>query len=130
MADDQGQEVSDGARKPKPPIPNVAGVWSGSIDDINGGFGELDMTIAQHNRAIRGVWETSFDDPAENESGVLTGTVIESSSVKVTLKPSARRTCKAHALGFIVGENEVAGNYTGFGCPRGFSDSGSFDIGR
>ena len=126
--DQSSDEVIDAA-KTKPIIPNEAGIWSGSIDDSNGGFGELDMTISQHNRVISGVWETSFDDPSFNESGVLTGTVL-ASSVKVVLKPSIRRTCKVRALGLILSENEVSGNYTGFGCPRGFSDSGSFDIGR
>lgn len=130
VVDDSSDQVNEAAKKPKPPIPNVAGIWSGSIDDSNGGFGELDMTISQHNRAIGGVWETFFDDPSFNESGVLTGTVVGSSSVKVTLKPSTRRACKARALGLIVSDSEVAGNYTSFGCPRGFSDSGSFDIAR
>lgn len=109
------------------PIPVVAGSWTGEVDDIFDGIGDLNLTVIETRRRLTGFWTLSFLDAGFAEGGELLGHVTPAGTVVVRLRrPGA---CAVRALGQVVSldpvNGEISGNY--LSCHH---DSGFFDITR
>lgn len=59
-------------------IPDVAGSYTGTLQDADSGPGTITLTIAQKGNHITGVWGTSYPN-GEGNGGRLTGTVSRTS---------------------------------------------------
>ncbi|MGO9606431.1 MAG: hypothetical protein ACLQAT_24080 [Candidatus Binataceae bacterium] len=107
-------------------IPDVAGTYTGAIDDSVGGQGTLNLTVEQNGKHITGVWSTTYPEPGyEGLSGTLTGTV-STTDIRATLKSTIRR-CHYLAIATIA-STSFQGTFTGIHCPE--DDSGTFVINK
>lgn len=85
-------------------VPNVAGAYSGTIDDSNG-TGTLMVTLTQQRAHIEGTWSSSYSD-GSGDSGAVIGTVKQK-VVEIQFLSSTPK-CKLHGVAAI-GSNSLKG---------------------
>lgn len=120
-ADDAAQDDSGGDVVPlkKTPPPNVAGPWSGPIEDNDLGRGTISLEVNQKGGNLSGTWSDTL-----GLSGTFKGK-IKGDAITATLKEKGAK-CKGKWVGTLVTPDEVTGTYSIFGCK--VSDGGTFDI--
>jgi hypothetical protein len=116
--------ADDAASTQSPTLPNVAGTYSGSIEDHRFGNGTISATISQGGTSggvLSGSWST---DVGGGITSSLKGKVLANSSVTLRLK--VRGACHLVAHGTFENGDEIVGVYHASGC--GGADHGHFDM--
>ncbi len=103
-------------------VPDISGVYSGTVNDHLSGSGSADATISQTNNSLTGTFNTFFN------SGTLKGKVQANS--KVHMRLTVGGGCGANFKGTFKNGNEITGNYHVTGCKKGNGDRGTLDIFR
>jgi hypothetical protein len=85
-------------------VPNVAGNYSGTIEDSNG-TGTLMVTLTQHRAHIEGNWTSSYTN-GPSDSGSVTG-IVKQKAVKIQLLNSNPK-CKLQGT-VRIGSNSLEG---------------------
>jgi hypothetical protein len=85
-------------------VPNVAGDYSGNIDDSNG-TDTLMVALTQQRTHIEGAWSSSYSD-GSGDNGAVIGTVKQK-VVQIQLLSSTPK-CKLHGLA-VIGSNSRKG---------------------
>ena len=106
LADDQTEEVAPDyvCKCQFKKVPNIAGDYSGTIDDSNG-TGTLTVTLNQHRAHIDGTWSSSYSGGA-GDSGAVIG-IVKQKVVQIQLLTSDSK-CKLHGVAKI-GSNSLDG---------------------
>jgi len=112
--------MSDDAANAQPDtVPNVAGSYSGTLEDHRFGMGDITADIVQNGSKLSGNWSSDFGGP-----GTIKGSVKASGAVKARLK--IKGGCGVSIKGVFQGGDEIVGTYKVTGC--GKSDGGTFDM--
>jgi hypothetical protein len=121
-----------GANSAKPssvPVTNVAGNWTGTVSSATAGsqvgVGTFHATFVQDEASLSGSWNVSYSDPANNNSGELTG-IITGTSVTLTLSSGVATACPFSATATLSGETAMSGTYSTFNCA--VADGGQLNI--
>lgn len=104
-----------------PVVPNVAGTWTGTVNDAVTGQGTVRLTITQSGSSLAGTWATTYAIVSKNNSGSLTGTAT-STNVTATLIPTSPTACPFTAVASRNG-NAMSGTYATFNCAMAVSGS-------
>jgi hypothetical protein len=107
--------------------PDVAGTWSGVINDSRAGGGTLTVVFDQTDCALAGQWQTAYANPASNGSGTVSGTA-EQTTVSFTLLTQAPGACGYQVNGTLQGTNEIQGTFSTVG--NNCASTGSLDVTR
>jgi|HubBroStandDraft_6_1064221.scaffolds.fasta_scaffold235791_2 hypothetical protein len=116
--DSSGDSSSADDSESKSSPPNVAGTYSGTIEDHRFGAGTISATISQNGSKLSGPWSSSFG------SGTLKGKVSSKGTISARLK--LKGGCGLNMHGTFENGDEIAGVYTVTGC--GKADHGTFDM--
>ena len=108
-------------------VPNLAGVWTGTLQDNIAGTGSILLTIGQHDTQLTGTWQSTFPDPSNNSSGDLSGTVNEP-SLALVLSAANSKDCSFTVSAHIDDDHHFSGTYTPFNCSR--PQGGNLDVTR
>jgi hypothetical protein len=104
-----------------PPIPNIAGSWSGTVSVTPTLRGTLQLSLAQAQsdpvfpdarttNLLTGTWSTAFSDTAGNASGIVAGIVSSDSAVSATLQPGATQgTCSLQVSATLTSASSMSG---------------------
>jgi hypothetical protein len=116
---DNGNEIEPDK---KAPPPNIAGAWSGSIDDNDAGTGSLSLDVTQKNSKINGEFDCYFG------SGSFSGSINSAGVIKFTakLEGSCKGTCHLQVNASLPHPTEMSGTYKVQGCKHAKGDSGTF----
>ena len=118
--DNSGSDASSTAEPETKSPPNVAGTYSGTIDDHQDGSGPMTMTINQNGKKLTGNFTTFFN------SGTIKGSVSTTGKVHARLKVGG--TCGASFHGTFENGDEIVGVYNVSGCrPKDNGDHGTID---
>jgi len=111
------------------PVTNVAGNWAGTVSSATAGsqvgVGTFHATFVQDEGSLSGSWNVSYSDPANNNSGELTG-IITGASVTLTLSSGVATACPFSAPATLSGETVMSGTYSTFNCA--VADGGQLTI--
>jgi hypothetical protein len=114
---------------PSPPVTNVAGNWAGTVASATSpnqtGVGAFHATLVQDESSLSGSWTVTYSDPANNNSGELTG-IVTGSSVTLTLSSAQAGACPFSATATLNGATVMNGTYSTFNCT--VADGGPFNI--
>lgn len=106
-------------------IPDVAGLYNGTLVDALSGPGTIALNIQQDGKKITGFWNTFYPNNT-TAGGPLTGTVSKT-AIRAKLTTDYNR-CFYHVV-VSIRPDEFRGTFvTTRGCPE--EDSGSFTIPR
>ena len=108
-------------------VPNLAGVWTGTLQDNFVGTGSILLTIGQHDTQLTGTWQSTFPDPSNNNGGDLSGTVNEP-SLALVLSAANSKDCSFTVSAHIDDDHHFSGTYTPFNCSR--PQGGNLDVTR
>jgi hypothetical protein len=112
--------MSDDAANSQPDsVPNVAGSYTGTLEDRRFGAGEISADVVQNGSKLSGTWDATFGGP-----GTIKGSVKSSGKVHARLK--IKGGCGVTIKGVFQGGDEIVGTYKVTGC--GKSDGGTFDM--
>jgi hypothetical protein len=124
---DRGEATSgpeDGsaeAGKTKMPPPDIAGDWSGELNDLDLGVDGVTVTIKQKGTKLKGSWNSDFG------YGGISGTIDSSGILKLDMKDGG--SCHLSAVGILVGSNEISATYKVKNCDKYVrGDHGTLDI--
>ena len=109
--------------------PNLAGTWTGTIQDSVAGFGTLLLTISQTDTQLTGTWQSTFPNPTNNNGGTLSGTVGDP-AIALVLATSRSQACSLTVAATLDEDNDnhFTGTYASFNCA--LAQSGSLDVRR
>ena len=114
-----------------PSVTNVAGNWTGTVASATAGnqagVCTFHATFVQDESSLSGSWNVSYPDPANNNSGELTG-IITGASVTLTLSSGIPTACPFSATASLNGATAMNGTYSTFNCT--VADGGQFNITR
>ena len=99
--------------------PNIAGTYRGTVQDSVAGTGTIVTTIAQNDESLTGTFQTTFSNPANNNSGSVSGR-INGSSVSLVVTPSNPTSCPFNVTANVNGAT-IQGTYAAFNCSRAVS---------
>ena len=123
MAQPDDGVVSDS----KAPPAQMAGTWTGPIDDVKNGEGTLTLDLTQINSAVGGTF--SIDSPTENNpSGTVKG---DAKGEKVKLELTAtnqNHACEVRLTGKVLSLDEYKGSYKSIIDSRHCKAKGTFDV--
>jgi hypothetical protein len=112
-----------------PAATNVAGNWAGTVASATSGnqagTGAFHATFVQDESSLSGSWAVTYPDPANNNSGELTG-IISGTSVTLTLSSTVPTACPFSATATLSGATAMSGTYSTFNCT--VADGGPFNI--
>jgi hypothetical protein len=116
---DNGSEIEPDK---KAPPPDIAGTWSGSIDDDDGGPASLTLDVTQKNTKINGGFDCDFG------SGSFSGSINSAGVIKFTakLERSCKGTCHLQLNASLPHPAEMSGTYKVQGCKHAKGDTGTF----
>jgi uncharacterized protein (DUF2147 family) len=114
---DSSSEADDSESKSKTPPPDIAGTYTGTIDDHKEGSGAFTMEITQTGGKLSGSFFDFFN------SGTISGTVTSKDKVKMRLKVSGK--CGATFHGEFEDGDQISGVYKVSGCK--ISDHGTIE---
>jgi hypothetical protein len=118
--DSSGDSSSADDSESKSTPPDVAGSYTGSIEDHRLGAGTITTMIDQNGSKLSGPVDTSFG------SGTMKGKVSSKGTISVRVK--LKGSCGLNMHGTFENGDEIAGVYTVTGC--GKADHGTFDVTR
>jgi hypothetical protein len=105
----------------------IGGNWAGTVTSSGRlaqvGVGTLRTSIGQNGGALSGTWTVSYTNPANNNSGSLTG-LVTGSSVTLTLTSSVPTACPFNVTATLSGSSSMSGTYATFNCT--VADGGQF----
>jgi hypothetical protein len=108
-----GAAACGSSTAPSTPV-NIEGTWKGTVSDSQLGTGTVTAIINQSNAAVTGTWAAVYANPANNNSGSLSGSV-DGSNVSILLKPSAVNSCGIQLTATSDGSS-MNGNYSTVQC--------------
>jgi hypothetical protein len=123
--DGGSSETDDAAAEPdkKAPPPNIAGEWTGNLEDsIFGGY-TIAFEIDQNGNKLSGQWSSAFDLAATTIKGSING----NGDLKLTMK-AGPKGCHLAAVGQLVTESEIMMTYRIVSCKGIKKDHGFFTI--
>jgi hypothetical protein len=101
---------------------NIAGQWSGSMNDDNLGAGDFSINFDQTNKRLTIGWSVNFASVMYQGAG--TG---RSNSKKVTFKLTSgsfeKKGCKAKFTSMFASGTQIQGNYKWSGCDKEFGEA-------
>lgn len=106
---------------------NIAGNWSGQVQDSVCGAGTLNASFQQSGCSFSGTIGIDFSGSSCDNSGSVTGDV-DGDSVSGIFSSSIPGACPFSFTGSVVSPSEIAGTYASFNCSEAVS--GTFDIFR
>jgi len=123
--DDGSSEADDAAAEPdkKAPPPNIAGEWSGELEDSIFGDYAIALEINQKGNKLSGQWSSAFDLAATTINGSING----NGDLKLKMK-AGPKGCRLVAVGQLVTETEIMMTYKVVSCKGIKKDHGFFDI--
>jgi hypothetical protein len=109
--------------------PTLTGTWTGTVQDSLAGTGTALFTFSQTGTNVNGTWQFTFQNPANNSGGNLSGTAGDP-EIALTLFAAPSQTCSfTVAANFDEDDNDhFTGTYTAFNCT--ILPSGSLDVHR
>ena len=105
--------------------PDIAGPWSGTINDSAAGSGRLSVSFDQSQCSLGGSWQTAFAAPDASGSGTVTGDA-DGSSVSFTLVTKTPGACGYQATGALQGSDEISASFATVGS--NCASNGNLDI--
>lgn len=106
--------------------PDLAGNWSGTVDDDVCGPGTVALTISQNGCAVGGTWSSSFANSDCNNGGSISGDA-DGGALDGELIPGDPDNCTLDVAGAVsAGDDQVSGTYATIDCTQ--SGGGSFTI--
>ncbi len=120
------------------PPANLAGSWTGGLFATASGTGALRLTLTQqllsllppgkgYEVDLRGTWSTSFPNPANDDSGTVSGSAW-SASVGVELTLTDSGGCAFALTGTRTGVPAMSGSFRTKSCA--VADSGTFGVSK
>src|SRR5262245_3873939 len=107
--------------------PNLAGTWTGTLQDNFAGTGAIVLSIGQHDTQLAGTWQSAFPDSSNNNGGNLSGTVGDP-EIALVLSASRPGACSFTVAATLDGDHHFSGTYSAFDCAR--PQGGSLDVTR
>lgn len=119
--------VACGSKTPTgPSATTVAGTWTGALSDNTIGPGSLRFTLNQSGSTVTGTWQSTWVNPANNNSGSLTGS-SSGTGFSATMTPSVPTSCPFTATATLnSAKTQMTGTYAAFNCS--VVSSGSFTV--
>jgi hypothetical protein len=115
------EEGSTETGKTKTPPPDIAGDWSGELNDLDLGVDGVTVTIKQKGTKLKGSWNSDFG------YGGISGTINSSGILKLYMKDGGG--CHLSAVGMLVESNEISATYQVKNCAKDVKgDHGTLDI--
>jgi hypothetical protein len=115
------------AKSSTAPAPaEIAGSWTGPVNDGIQGSGTLSFSLAQTGDSVTGTWSIAYANPAADISGLAAGDV-NGSTISILLRPSNPPTCQYgpfEIAATVTGRSVISGSYSSVQCGSG--DSGTF----
>ena len=116
----ESDEDSTEPEKAKTP-PDVAGDWSGELDDVEQGTHPFSLVVNQTGKKLSGTWNGEIGE------GAFKGSINGEGEVKA--KFTIEKGCHLKAVGMLVAPDEISGSYKVQNCGKTFKhDHGTFDI--
>ena len=106
---------------------NLAGTWTGTVQDNIAGVGTILFTFSQSDAKVTGTWQSTFAESANNNGGTLSGTVGDP-AIALVLTSTRSQACSFTVAANRDDENHFTGTYAAFDCAR--IESGSLDVTR
>jgi hypothetical protein len=114
-------EGSTEAGKTKTPPPDIAGDWSGELNDLDLGVDGVTLTIKQKGTKLKGSWNSDFG------YGGISGTINRSGILKLDMKDGGG--CHLSAVGMLVESNDISATYLVKNCAKDVKgDHGTLEI--
>jgi hypothetical protein len=104
----------------------IAGSWTGPVNDAIQGTGTLSFSLAQTGDSVTGTWSITYADSTADVSGRAAGDV-NGSTISILLRPSNPPTCQYgpfEIAASVTGPSAISGTYSSVQCGNG--DSGTF----
>ncbi len=121
-------EPSQSPTADKAPPLDVAGMWSGPIDDNKAGEGTMELDFTQKGETVGGTWSFEFPDTGYSGEGALTGKVT-STSLKFKFHPDGtKKSCHGIFASTSATSSSIAGKYHAAGCSDGNNEKGSMTV--
>lgn len=108
-------------------VVNIAGAYGGTLADNVAGTGTFTVTISQNGTSLSGTWAVSFSDRRLNNSGTITGVLVNATTAQLYLNPSVAGGCVYSATAVVDGR-QMKGTYATQNC--GIANGGSFTAAR
>ena len=112
--------------------PLLNGGFGGTMQDSLAGSGTLTMTIIQDGENLKGTWASVFAAPANDNQGILTGTIQNPSaphpSISMLLQPANTASCPLQVTATLLTPVEMTGTYAAMNCSR--AETGTLDVTR
>jgi hypothetical protein len=116
----EGAAEDEAARSlTKKPLLNVAGSWSGTIDDSLGGTGTFTAEFSQTKNKVGGTWSAVFKDLTNN--GSISGTVTtDSATIDLDHPLTGFPHCHSVLRAKPASDTSISGPYTVSSCGKLF----------
>ena len=121
QADDE--VVSDS----KTPPAQMAGTWTGSIDDVTNGAGTLTLDLTQIKSTVGGTFSADWASQA-NPSGTVNGHAKGEKVKLVLTATNQNHACKVRLSGKVLSLDEYTGSYKSIINSRHCKAQGTFDV--
>ena len=109
-------EPSQSPTADKAPPLDVAGTWSGPVDDSLAGEGTSELNFTQKGETVGGTWSFEFPDSGVNLEGSLTGKVT-SKSLRFKFHPDgAKKSCNGIFASTSATSSSITDKYHAAGC--------------
>ncbi len=104
----------------------MAGTWTGSIDDVKYGVGTLTLDLTQIKSTVGGTF--SIEWPQDSPSGTVKGSA-KGEKVKLTVTATNQpHACTVKLTGKVLTLDEYTGSYKAIGNSRHCKAKGTFDV--
>ena len=113
-------DVEESSPDTKSPPPNLAGQWTGSVDDSSFGPADLTLDISQRKSKLGGTWDISGF-----ASGTIAAGTVNGNKGVVRFKFKLNRFCAPQVVGTLSnGNTTMSGSY--FAKSRTCNAAGTF----
>jgi len=112
------------ARQQRINLPDIAGIYAGSLVDGVAGAGTFTVTLSQDRSALTGTWSVTFgSDRRYNNSGEVSGVIINATTAQIYMTSSIPGGCPYSATAIVEGKT-IKGTYAVQDCT--YANGGSF----
>ena len=116
------------ADKHKAPPLDVAGMWSGPVEDNKAGPGTITLEFTQTGGTVGGTYELDFPDSDLFSEGSLTGKAT-SKSLKFKFHPDGtKKSCHGIFASTSATSGNVIGKYHAAGCSDGNNEKATLNF--
>ena len=121
-------EPSQSPSAHKAPPLDVAGTWSGPVNDNEAGEGTFEVDLTQKGKTVGGTWSFEFPDTGYSGEGTLRGKVTNT-SLKFNFHPDGTaKSCNGIFASTSATSSSITGNYHAMGCAHGNKEKGSITL--